>query len=171
MPPDLPSLRTPKPEPLPDAPAAQAEAPRVVPDAPSPRAQVAAQPGVATRVEPVTETWDDMDKIQKVFEGLSPNCPILQLTKDRKPVDSILCRVLYGGPPVADRPQELVEILDVPHLTSQVDRFITILKEALRRNPQHWAATLAPRLAPEMLPSFTQQVAQRFADIAASSGK
>lgn len=165
-----------KPEPLPAGPpvpvAPVAEVRQVVLDAPSPAAQVVATPGVATRVEPLVEQadkggWDDMDKIQSVLATLPANAPILQLSKSGKSVDSVLYRLLYGGAPTG-QPQDLVDILDVEHLPAEVDRFMTIIAEAVKRDPLRFGPTLGVRLSAETIGSFRAQVATKFAEIAAS---
>lgn len=160
-----------KPEPLPAGPPVP-EVRQVVLDAPSPAAQVVATPGVATRVEPIAEQadkggWDDMDKIQSVLATLPANAPILQLTKAGKPLDSVLRRLLYGAPPTAE-PQELVDILDVEHLPAEVDRFMTIIAEAVKRDPVRFGPTLGVRLSAETVGTFRASVATKFAEIAAS---
>ncbi len=160
-----------KPEPLPAGPPVP-EVRQVVLDAPSPAAQVVATPGVATRVEPIAEQadkggWDDMDKIQAVLATLPANAPILQLTKAGKPLDSVLRRLLYGAAPTAE-PQELVDILDVEHLPAEVDRFMTIIAEAVKRDPVRFGPTLGVRLSAETVGTFRASVATKFAEIAAS---
>ena len=160
-----------KPEPLPAGPPVP-EVRQVVLDAPSPAAQVVATPGVATRVEPIAEQvadkggWDDMDKIQSVLATLPANASILQCSKAGKSVDSVLYRLLYGGAPTAE-PQELVDILDVEHLPAEVDRFMTIIAEAVKRDPARFGPTLGVRLSTETVGSFRAQVAAKFAEIAA----
>ena len=159
-----------KPEPLPAGPPVP-EVRQVVLDAPSPAAQVVATPGVATRVEPIAEQadkggWDDMDKIQSVLATLPASASILQCSKAGKSGDSVLYRLLDGGAPTAE-PQELVDILDVEHLPAEVDRFMTIIAEAVKRDPARFGPTLGVRLSAETVGTFRASVATKFAEIAA----